>query len=437
MEQLEQVIIRITDYLAAAVGRDETYLQLTAAIVLAAVAWLASLPLRRQGMKLFRETAHEPGSPLRRAAAKIGLLAFPLVSILLFSIGAEVSLRVFDDDWVLRVTLVIALLVLLNGLIRAFVTSKILARIFRWLGLPMVVLDQVGALEPIGAILEAVSLQAGNIQISIYDLIRFVLYGSLLVWFGRFATRSMREIIVNQDNLELRTQEVATKLFEGALFMVLFLILLQIIGVDLTALAVFGGAVGVGIGFGLQSIASNFISGIIILLDRSLSHGDYIELEDGRVGVVRELSLRSTTLETFDGKDIMVPNERFISQTFINWTHKDPLQRYRVDFPVAYGSDVRRVVELVKAAVAQHPQVIAGDRVPLEMCPDCEIHGFGDSGIDMFVEFWMEGIDDGKNRVGGDLLLTIHDTLRENGFEIPFPQREVRIRKPDRDDTAS
>jgi small-conductance mechanosensitive channel len=125
-------------------------------------------------------------------------------------------------------------------------------------------------------------------------------------------------------------------------------------GINLTALAVFGGALGVGLGFGLQAIASNFISGIIILLDRSVSVDDYIEFEDGRTGFVRELNMRSTTLETYDGKDIMVPNEKFIVESFTNWTHKNKLQRYSVDFSVAYNSDIRKLVEIIKEVVSQH-----------------------------------------------------------------------------------
>ncbi len=207
----------------------------------------------------------------------------------------------------------------------------------------------------------------------------------------------------------------------------MFLLLMQVMGINLTALAVFGGALGVGIGIGLQAIASNFISGIIILLDRSVSIGDYVELEDGRTGVVRQLNLRSTTMETFDGKDIVVPNEKFIVESFVNWTHKDKRQRYRVDFSVAYHSDIRKLVEIIKEVVASHPQVFSGDDIPVEERPDCEIDSFGDSGINMFVEFWMEGIDDGKNRVGGDLLLMILEALQEHGYEIPFPQREVRV----------
>lgn len=201
-------------------------------------------------------------------------------------------------------------------------------------------------------------------------------------------------------------------------------------GINLTALAVFGGALGVGLGFGLQAIASNFISGLIILFDRSVTVGDFVELEGGRAGIVRELTLRSTTLETFEGKDVIVPNEKFIVESFINWTHKDKRQRYRVDFSVAYNSNIEELVSMIKRVVASHPKVLSGDSLAIEYRPDCEIASFGDSGVNMFVEFWMEGIDDGKNRVGGDLLLMIFNGMREHGFEIPFPQREVRVLNP-------
>jgi small-conductance mechanosensitive channel len=234
-------------------------------------------------------------------------------------------------------------------------------------------------------------------------------------------------VIRKQESLDVPTKEVFSKLFEVTLFCFVMLLLLNIMGINLTTLAVFGGAVGVGLGLGLQSIASNFISGIIILLDRSLTVGDFVELDDGQKGFVREFRMRYTVLETYDGKDILVPNEKFISSLLTNWTHKDPKQRYRVDFSVPYATDVRTMVEFIKVAVAEHPQVISGLDVPFEERPDCEIDSFGDSGINMFVEFWIEGVDDGKNRVGGDLMLIILETLRENGIEIPFPQREVKI----------
>ena len=186
-------------------------------------------------------------------------------------------------------------------------------------------------------------------------------------------------------------------------------------------------AATVGLGFGLQQIASNFISGIIILLDRSISIGDYIQLEDGRAGRLRELTMRSATLETFDGKDIMVPNEKFITTAFTNWTHYNKKQRYSLTFQVAYKTDLEAMFPIIRDVVASHPKVLSGDDLPVEETPDVEIKDFGDSGINILVEFWMEGIDDGENRVGADLLLMIWTVLRENGIEIPFPQREVKV----------
>ena len=204
-------------------------------------------------------------------------------------------------------------------------------------------------------------------------------------------------------------------------------------GINLTALTVFGGALVVSIGFGLQSIASNFISGLIILLDGSLKVGDFIELDDGRSGTIVKMNIRSTLLETYSGKDIIVPNEQFITTRFVNWTHNNPKQRYSIEFQVAYKTDIPRMLDIIKEVVRSHPQVLNEPDTPIEELADAEISGFGDSGIDILVEFWMEGIDDGVNRVGADLLLMIWQALRDNNIEIPFPQREVKILNPGKD----
>lgn len=275
--------------------------------------------------------------------------------------------------------------------------------------------------------LQSLAFDLGSLSFSLYDIIRVCLIGLVVLLIARLINNYGKNLIKRQKRLDVRTKEVLTKVYEVVIFCIVALMLLNILGINLTTLAVFGGAVGVGLGLGLQSIASNFISGIIILLDNSITIDDYIEINADQKGFVREFRMRYTVLETYDGKDIVVPNETFISSTFINWSHKDPKQRYRVDFSVAYDTDVRAMVELIKDAVGAHPQVINGNKYPIEERPDCEIDSFGDSGINMFVEFWILGIDDGKNRVGGDLNLIILETLKNNGIEIPFPQREVKI----------
>jgi small-conductance mechanosensitive channel len=427
LEKFEQQFQHALEQAGDTLVQPETYTQLSIVIIVYVLAFLLSRRVRHYLPFIDRQAEGDDVHPLRRFAGKLGNLLFPAFAILLLRISVEISESLLDHGWVNQTALSISILLLFNSIVRDFVASPTVAGIFRWIGMPLLFMHLVGLLDNLVDILESVSINIGNLEFTLYGIARVALFGSLLFWLGRVSSRTGRELIHRQENLDLRTREVAAKALEMTVFFIIFLLLLQIMGINLTALAVFGGALGVGIGIGLQAIASNFISGIIILLDRSVSIGDYIELEDGRTGVVRHLSLRATTMETYDGKDVVVPNEKFIVETFTNWTHKDQRQRYRVDFSVAYHSDIRKLVEIIKEVVASHPQVFSGDDVPFEERPDCEIDSFGDSGINMFVEFWMEGIDDGKNRVGGDLLLMILEALQEHGYEIPFPQREVRV----------
>ncbi|MFH6597142.1 mechanosensitive ion channel family protein [Ectopseudomonas khazarica] len=402
--------------------QPETYTQIGIVLAIYVGAWLIAKRIQKHTASLGASSQR-----LHVFIKKLSDLIFPVTAILMLRVSLEISENLLSQGWLVQAALIISVILIFRSVIRNFVTHKLLATTLRWLGIPLLFLHMVGLLGGLIQILESISVNLGNIEISLYGIARVAIFGSILFWLGRVSSRTGRDFIAHQENLDERTREVAAKLFEVAIFFLIFLLLLQIMGINLTTLAVFGGALGVGLGFGLQAIASNFISGIIILLDRSVSIGDYVELEDGRTGIVRELNMRSTTLETYDGKDIVVPNEKFIAEIFTNWTHKDKSQRYRVDFSVAYDSDIRKLIAIIKDVVASHPQVFSGDEVPIEERPDCEIDSFGDSGINMFVEFWMEGVDDGRNRVGGDLLLMILEALQEHGFEIPFPQREVRI----------
>jgi small-conductance mechanosensitive channel len=423
---LTQFATDLTATLAERLARPDTYVQLLVVVAAYAVAFLLAARIRRLVPALAPPTdsGSASGWSTRRRLAR---LIAPLLAIGLMRVAIDVTADLVGQTWLLRTAWAIGVLVLFYAFVRDFVRSPIVAAAFLWCGVPILLLHFVGLLDRLIVVLESIGVTVGNIQISLYGLLRVLLFGSLLFWLGRVSSTTGKDLIRRQQRLDYRTREVAAKMLELAIVATVSLLLLQVMGVNLTALAVFSGAVGVGLGFGLQAIASNFISGLIILLDRSISEGDFIELEDGRSGIVRELNMRSTTLETFDGRDIMVPNEKFITASFTNWTHKNRRQRYRVDFSVAYDSDIRRLVDVVRRVVASHPQVLSGDHLPIEERPDCEIASFGDSGINMFVEFWMEGIDDGRNRVGGDLMLMILEALREHGFEIPFPQREVRL----------
>ena len=417
-------------HLQESILQPQTYSEIGVIVLIYLFAYFVAAKVR-QVTPGFRRPPEDPVHyPLRNLFYRFGKLLFPIFAIVLLRFAVEFSQWFIEGGWVMRTAVVIAMLVLFNSFVNILITNRAVAAWFHWIGTPLLFMHLVGFLDDVVQVLDAIAVHVGNIRVSAYGLVRLLIFGSLLFWLGRISNSTGQTIIRRQESLDFRTREVLAKLFEIGIFFVIFLLLMQVVGINLTALAVFGGAVGVGLGFGLQAIASNFISGIIILLDRSVTVGDYVEMEDGKCGLVTHLDMRSTTLETYDGKDIVVPNEKFITSSFTNWTHKNKKQRYRVDFSVAYKTDVRAMVELVREAVASHPQVMSGDELPIEERPDCEIDSFGDSGINMFVEFWMEGIDDGRNRVGGDLLLIILETLQQNGIEIPFPQREVRMLNP-------
>lgn len=408
-------------------GSSEFYAQIAVVFAGVLVAWVLARFLSAR-VKFFRE-APAPG-PLHEVRSTIhGLrgLLLPLALATVLSIAAPVSDDVIGQAWMVRAAQGMAFIFLVYSLASHFIGNVTIILILKWVGIPIALLHIAGVLDDVTAYLDNVSVEVGNIHVSLYAVLRTFVFGVILFWLGRVSNATGQRVIRTQAAFDAGTREVVAKLFEIGVFVLIFLLLMNVMGIDLTTLAVFGGALGVGLGFGLQQIASNFISGIIILLDRTIAIGDYIELEDGRKGVLRELTMRSATLETFDGKDIMVPNERFITTAFVNWTHNNTKQRYDLHFQVAYDTDLKMLFEIVHDVVASHPQVLSGDHLPIAMRPDAEIEKFGDSGIDILVEFWMEGIDDGDNRVGADLLLMIWTTLKANGIEIPFPQREVKL----------
>jgi small-conductance mechanosensitive channel len=182
-----------------------------------------------------------------------------------------------------------------------------------------------------------------------------------------------------------------------------FYVSFQMVGINLSSLAILAGAVGVGVGFGLQNIISNFISGLIILAER-------------------EISLRSTTVVTNDNIAMIVPNADFITQRVTNWSYADPRVRFRVAFGVAYGTDLEKLGKLMLEVAGAHPKALKEPR------PELFFVGFGDSALNFELAVWSEEMNNTPRRFRSELLLAIERKLRENGIEIPFPQREVRFR---------
>ncbi len=208
----------------------------------------------------------------------------------------------------------------------------------------------------------------------------------------------------------------------GYLFVILGIyVAFQAVGVDLSSLAVLAGAVGVGLGFGLQNVVNNFISGIIILAERPIAMGDRVEVA-GVAGQVTHISLRSTTITTNDNISIIVPNSQFITETVINWSHGDPKVRMRLPVGVAYGSDTDKVRQALLEVAANHEKVLK------DPAPAVFFNQFGDSSLDFELAVWTSEMTFSPRRFRSDLNFAINRALREHGIEIPFPQRDLHIR---------
>lgn len=372
----------------------------------------------------------EPGARflyLKRFMYELQVLALPMSLFMLAVVGVEVSRAVLGQIWLVNIVEGLAVVWLLFKATRRFVKDPFITILIKWVIIPLATLKVFGWLDDLAVVLDSISIQLGNISLSALNVGRGVVVGILLFWLGRHSNNAGKNAIRRAPSLDIGTRELLAKLFEMGLYTLLFIVLLQVVGINITTLAVLGGAVGVGIGFGLQQIAANFVSGLIILFDRSIKVGDHIELEGDIFGILRDIKLRYAVVETYEGKEVLIPNETFITNIFTNWSGKDDKQRCDFTFSVSYDTDLHRLFDVVREVVAQHPQVISGENDPIEEHPDAEIDDFGDSGIVILVEFWMHGVDDGKNRVEADLKLMLWDALKEHGFTIPFPQREVRI----------
>lgn len=400
--------------------------QFYAQVIAIVAAWIAAKLVARQVLARVPLLKAEPseGRFLRyqRLVWSCRALTEPALFVLFTMIAVSVADAALGASWLIRIAQSLALVRLLYALIMRFIAHPVINAAARWIGLPLAGIAALGYFGAFTAWLDGVAFQAGNIRISALALAKAAVFGGILFWLGRVSSSAGQKVIREQESVDIQTRELAAKALEIGVFGIVLLLLFNVLGLDLTTLALFGGALGVGLGLGLQQIASSFISGIIILLERSLKVGDYVELEDGRKGTLMQMNIRSSVLATFDGKEIMVPNDRFIATAFTNWTHVDPRQRYEVEFTVAYDTDLHAVPPLIVAAVLSHPQVL---REPEE--PDVELRGFGENGVEFAVEFWVSGIDDGKNKFTSEVRFIVWDALKAAGITMPFPQREVRL----------
>ncbi len=356
----------------------------------------------------------------RRFVLLLVPLLVPLLAWGLTGIGESVTRSVFGSGAVLafgkRVFLFLAAYILVNRVL----TDPFLRLLGKYVLLPVAALHILGLLTPITAKLRETVVPLGNMSFDLLWLLQGVAVTGVIFWIGRWSNDQSASYLSKQQDMRPATRQLAAKAAEIAIFGAAFLVLMNVMGISLTSLAVLGGAIGVGLGFGLQKIASNFISGVILLIEGQATVGDYVQLDGGEAGVIVKTTARAMILETFDGRWIVVPNEDFITTRVINYSDQGSANRYEAPFSVSYDVDINKVPAIVEAAVATHPGIVSKPYPP-----DCELRAFGDSGVEFALEFWVSGIDDGRNKYTSDVLFLIWNALKAHDIEIPYPQRVV------------
>ena len=280
----------------------------------------------------------------------------------------------------------------------------------------------LGFLQPLYLLLDSVSFSAGEFRISLLGIINSVVLFGIFVLTANFVLRLVDDRMTHLEGISAAARVLIVKILRIAFIVAAIVVALTSVGVDLTAIAIFSGAVGVGIGFGLQKVVSNLLSGIMLLLDRSLKPGDVIEIGDA-YGWIERMGARYVTVATRDGKEYLIPNEDIITQQVINWSYSNRAIRIRIGVGISYRSDVRKAMALMVEAASTLPRVLQDETHK----PQARLVDFGESSVDLELRIWVLDPEKGIVNVSSEIRLAIWDAFQANGIEFPFPQRDLHI----------
>jgi small-conductance mechanosensitive channel len=375
--------------------------------------------------------ARTPYGVLKRAARALGVLATPIALYLtlhIFRIALGSAAR--PTAWIDGAISLLTAWILVR-LVTLVIQSAFWSRIAFYVVWPIAALDAFGGLDDVIVQLQRLSIplgtdNAGNeVDISLFDVIRTLIYFGVLFWAASALGKFLETRIEKIDELTPALKALIVKILNVVLPVIALLIALQIVGFNLATLAIFGGAVGLGVGLGLQRIIANFVAGFTLIADRSIKPRDVIEIND-TFGWVTEMQARYVAIRTRDGTEHLIPNDNFMSEGVINWSRSDRVVRMHAPFGVSYGTqDLRTVQQLAIDAAKSIERVVASP------APSCNLMGFGDSSIDFDLRFWIRDPANGKANVRSDVFLEIWDRLKENGIEVPFPQRDLHVKSWD------
>ena len=290
--------------------------------------------------------------------------------------------------------------------------------------------EEIAAQSETGAALidtlDSVALTIGDIRISPFDVLFLLGTIGLVITFAWFATRIARNLVRRMSRFDGTQKLLAEKIIAIVIWTLAFFVAIDVTGIDLTALAFFGGAFGLAIGFGLQKTFGNLISGILLLLDKSIKPGDVISVSDQAgnesVGQIRKIGIRAISVITRDQTEHLIPNENLMVNQVVNWSYSSRDVRVKAPVGVTYDSDLKLVTKLLYQAVNETPRVLKRPK------PRVNVMEFGDNSVNFEVRFWIEDPEEGLANIRSDVYMRIWELFQENEVEIPFPQRDLHLR---------
>ncbi len=307
------------------------------------------------------------------------------------------------------------------------IRNRSVGQLFAIVAWSLAALHILGWLSPLLGALDGVAYAVGNFRISLLLVLKAVVLLTVLIWLASILGDFLDRRIKQHLELAPSLQVLIGKIIKAALMVAAVMFALSAVGLDLTALTVFSGALGLGIGFGLQKVASNLVSGIIILIDKSIKPGDVISLGD-TFGWIESLRGRYVSVVTRDGVEYLIPNEDFVTEKVVNWSHSNRNVRLDVRFGVSYDSDPHMVRKLAVDAVKEITRIISYP------APVCHVVGFGDSSIDFVLRFWIVDPEGGLTNIRGTAFLALWDAFKEHGIDIPYPHRQILLPNKDKTD---
>jgi small-conductance mechanosensitive channel len=358
---------------------------------------------------------------LRVAIANLGIIICIAVLILM-GIGMK-AVTVPGRSYLIGVAASLATAWVIISIAASLIRNAFINRVVSVVAWSVTALSIVGLWDDVIAGLDRAGIVIGGLRVTALLVFKTAALLLLTLWGAVAISNFLDARLKTYQDLTPSIQVLLGKLARAALITFAVLIVLGSVGIDFSALAIFSGAVGVGVGFGLQKIVSNLVSGIILLADKSIKPGDVITVGDS-FGWVDTMGARYTSVVSRDGREYLIPNEDFITQRVVNWTFSNDRVRNDIKFGVSYGSDPHRVRAAAIAATASVPRVLK------DPAPTCHLVNFGDSSLDFLLRYWIRDPNDGLGAVRSAVMFALWDAFRRDGIEFPFPQRDLNLKEP-------